>query len=369
MPTPFRSLIILFFLLASAGSSFLFGQGRPMPGADPDTTLIYAGERHFSNIQQLTHDGGEFAEAYFSFDGKKLVFQHRDLKNIMCDQIFWGPIPETPNESIQYKMESNGLGRTTCSYFLPGDSLILYASTQATVDTCPAEPDKKKIGKYVWPLYNAYEIYVADLHGHVRRQLTKNDFYDAEATISPKGDRIIFTSTRNGDIDLYTMNLDGTDVKQVTNTLGYDGGANFSPDGSMIVWRASRPATAEEMAEYKSLLAQGLVAPTHMEVWVANADGSNAHQVTNLPGANWAPAFTPTGKKIIFSSNFEHDSKFPFNLYLINVDGTGLEKITESSHFDAFPMFSPDGKRLVFCSNRHNGGGNDINIFIADWKD
>ena len=328
-------------------------------------SLQFAGEKHFKNVQQLTN-GGDNAEAYWSFDSKKLSFQFSDHKNIMCDQIYFGAVPKK-GKPFEKHLVSTGKGRTTCAYFLPGDSLILYASTHANADSCPPTPDKVKLKKYVWPVYNSFEIYVTDLKGNIRHQLTSNNFYDAEATVSPKGDKIIFTSDRSGDLELYTMNLDGSEVKQITNTLGYDGGAWFSADGKQIVWRASRPTTEEDVTEYKSLLAQGLVAPTKMEVFIANADGSDVHQVTDMPGANWAPSFSPDGKQIIFSSNFEHPRGYPFNLYLINIDGTGLERITYSEVFDAFAMFSPDGKKLVFCSNRHNGGGHDTNIFVADW--
>ena len=344
---------------------FLLSQNLIAQTVSSSDSLIFAGEKHFKNVKQLTF-GGDNAEAYWSFDSKKLVFQFSDHKEVMCDQIYFGAIPKK-GKSFNKHLVSTGKGRTTCSYFLPGDSLVLYASTHANADSCPPTPDKTKLKKYVWPVYNTFEIYTADLKGNIRKQLTANNFYDAEATISPKGDRMIFTSDRNGDLELYTMNLDGSDVKQITNTLGYDGGAWFSPDGKKIVWRASRPTTDEAVKEYKSLLAQGLVAPTKMEVFVANSDGSDVHQITDKPGANWAPSFTPDGQHIIFSSNYEHEKGFPFNLYLINIDGAGLEKISYSNTFDAFAMFSPDGKKLVFCSNRHNGGGHDTNIFVADW--
>ncbi|MBX7140556.1 MAG: hypothetical protein K1X63_05685 [Chitinophagales bacterium] len=336
-------------------------------------------EKHLKNVHQLTF-GGDNAEAYWSFDGKSIVFQRTDHKIYTCDQIFSGSVESilsqsnegdlplsSDKNSFNYSLVSTGKGRTTCAAFLPGDSLILYASTHEFADTCPPVPDKKKIGKYVWPVYNSYEIYIADLNGHIKKRLTNNHSYDAEATVSPKGDKIIFTSDRDGDLDLYEMNLDGSNVKRITSKMGYDGGAWFSPDGSKIVWRCSRPDVQEEKNEYRRLLKQGLVAPTKMEVWIADADGSNPQQVTTLKGANWAPTFTPDGKKILFASNYEYEHGFPFNMYLINLDGTGLEKITYSNQFDAFPMFSFDGKYLIWCSNRNNGGTRATNIFIAEW--
>ena len=333
---------------------------------DSTTALLFPGEKHLKNVQQLTF-GGDNAEAYWSFDSRKIIFQRTDHQQVKCDQIFYGTVPSDTSQKFDFKMVSTGKGRTTCSYFMPGDSLMLYASTHLTQDTCPPVPSREKIKKYVWPLYKSFEIYVAGLDGSIKKQLTSNNFYDAEATVSPKGDKIIFTSTRDGDLDLYVMNLDGSHVKRITKELGYDGGAWFSPDGTKIVWRASRPKTDEEITEYNDLLKEDLVAPTKMEVYIADADGSNVQQVTNMPGANWAPVFTPDGNRILFASNYEYERGFPFNLYLINLDGTGLEKVSRSNMFDAFAMFSPDGKKLVFCSNRNNGGTRDTNVFVADW--
>lgn len=319
------------------------------------------------NVHQLTW-GGNNAEAYWSFDGKSLVFQSDYSEwGVECDQIFTLNVND-PKKGERPNMVSTGLGRTTCAYFLPGDSLIVYGSTHLADSLCPATPERTS-GKYVWPIYDGYDIFVADHDGNIVDQLTTEEGYDAEATVSPNGDRIIFTSTRSGDLELYTMNLDGTDVVQLTDELGYDGGAFFSPDGSKIVWRASRPKTKEEVNEYKELLAQGLVQPTKMELYVANADGSDARMITSLGNANWAPFFTPDGQKILFSSNHASKRGFPFNLFMINLDGTGLEQVTFDDTFDSFPMFSPDGKYLVWASNRNNGGTRDTNLFVAEWVD
>ena len=331
-------------------------------------TVHFPGETHFANIQQLTF-GGDNAEAYFSFDGKYLVFQKTNPKEgIMCDQIWMGKVPTSADEKFEPKLVSTGTGRTTCAYFYPDGKHILYGSTHLANKECPPIPDRSKYGnKYIWAIYEGFDIFKADLNGKIVKRLTSTKGYDAEATISPKGDLILFTSMRDGDLDLYTMDLNGKHVKRITSALGYDGGAWFSPDGTKILWRASRPTTEAEIKEYKDLLAENLVAPTHMEVWIANADGSNAHQITFLEQANWAPNFTPDGKHIIFCSNHEYKRGFPFNMYLTDLDGKGKEKISRDKGFDAFPMFSPDGKKIVFCSNRNNGGTRDTNIFIADW--
>ena len=335
----------------------------------PTNTLIYPDEKHFKNVRQLTV-GGDNAEAYFGFDNEHIVFQRTNPKEgLSCDQIFYGTVPKSAKEKFNYKLVSTGKGRTTCSYLMPDKKHFLYGSTHLAADTCPPVPDRKVLKKYVWPIYDTYDIFVSDFKGKITKQLTNAPGYDAEATISPKGDKIIFTSMRNGDLDLYVMDIDGKNVKQLTNELGYDGGAWFSPNGKQIVWRASRPKTEEDIKEYKDLLAQGLVMPTNMEVFVADADGSNVKQVTSLGKANWAPSFMPDGKRIIFASNHEYARGFPFNLYMINIDGTGLQKISHDGGFDAFPMFSPNGKKLIFSSNRNNGGTHDTNLFICDWVD
>jgi Tol biopolymer transport system component len=332
-------------------------------------TLILPGERHFKHLKQLTF-GGDNAEAYWSFDDSKLIFQVTNPKwGDQCDQIYyfnWKTDDIIRNKPV---LVSTGLGRTTCSYFLPGDSLVMYASTHEGDENCPPRPEPRTDGKYVWPIYHDFDIYVSDLEGNIIRKLTDNPGYDAEATVSPQGDKIVFTSIRSGDLELYTMNLDGTDVKQITDEMGYDGGAFFSPDGSKLIFRASRPKSREDIEEYKQLLSEGLVKPTEMELFICNVDGSDLRQITDLGNANWCPFFHPSGEKVIFASNFSSERGFPFNLYLINIDGTGLEQITEDGIFDAFPVFSYNGRFLVFSSNRNNGGTRDTNLFVAEWTD
>jgi Tol biopolymer transport system component len=361
----------LFFLMPLAS---LFGFLHFLPSekvvsttAVYNDTIQFDGENRFANMRQLTF-GGDNAEAYFSFDGKYLIYQLADAKNgIQCDQIWMGKVPENANEPFVPKLVSTGTGRTTCAFFYPDGKHIVYGSTHLGGKECPPVPDRAKYGnKYIWPIYASFDIFKADTSGKIVKQLTKTKGYDAEATISPKGDQMVFTSMRDGDLELYTMDLNGKNVKRITNTLGYDGGAWFNADGTKIIWRASRPKTEAEIKEYKELLAENLVAPTNMEVWTANVDGSGAKQITNLGQANWAPNFTPEGK-IIFCSNHEYKRGFPFNMYLLNADGSGMEKISRDKGFDAFPMFSPNGKKIVFSSNRNNKGTRDTNIFIADW--
>jgi len=332
------------------------------------TLAVSAQEKHLTNIQQLTF-GGDNAEAYFSFDGKNLSFQcNNPAWGLKCDQIFNLDIAKAAADTTyRPPMISTGFGRTTCSYFLPGDKQILYASTHLGGKQCPPNPEPRADHKYLWPIYPDFDIFVADLNGKIVKTLISSPGYDAEATVSPDGKKIVFTSTRNGDLDLYTCDIDGKNVRQVTNQLGYDGGAFFSPDSKKLVFRASRPKTPEEIKEYKDLLAQNLVMPTAMEIYTCNVDGSELKQVTYLGKANWAPFFTPDGKKIIFSSNHQSTKGYDFHLFLVNLDGSGLEQVTSESYFNAFPMFSPDGKKLVWSSNRNNHGTHDTNLFIADW--
>ena len=360
------SLSILLFL-ASCGSNNSEQNTDAKSGATKKSEIHYEQEKHLTNIKQLTF-GGDNAEAYFSFDDSKLVFQ---LKNpeigVDCDQIY---VLDYNNHDMKESMPpivSTGFGRTTCSYFMPGDTTVIYASTHLGDVNCPAEPEEREDGAYVWPIYQDFDIFVADMNGDILQQLTHEPGYDAEATVAPQGDKIVFTSDRTGDLELYTMEIDGSNVNQITFGLGYDGGAFFSPDGTRLIFRSSRPTTKEEIKEYKQLLSEGLVKPTEMELFICNVDGSDLKQITNLGNANWAPFFHPSGEKIIFSSNHESEKGFPFNLYLINIDGTGLEQITFDGIFDAFPMFSYDGKKLVFSSNRNNGGTRSTNLFIADW--
>jgi TolB protein len=318
---------------------------------------IGGSERHLKNIRQLTH-GGENAEAYFSPDGTRLIFQSTRAGS-PCDQIFTVKVDGTDLRRV-----STGAGRTTCGYFYPDGKSILFASTHETSAECPPKPSYER--GYVWPIYAGYEIYRANADGSQLTPLTRTPGYDAEATIAPDG-LIVFTSVRDGDMEIYSMAADGSDVRRLTNREGPDGGPWFSPDGAQIVFRGRAIAEAKELADYRSLLKQEMWRPTTLEIFVMNRDGSNLRQVTRLGGANFAPAWHPDGKRIIFASNIKDPKGRNFDMFLVNLDGTGLEQVTFNATFDGFPMFSPDGRKLVFGSNRLAKSEGETNVFIADW--
>jgi TolB protein len=327
-------------------------------GPSSDDPLRLPEEKHLRNIRQVTF-GGENAEAYFSADGKKLIFQStRDGR--ACDQIYTMNV-----DGSDVRMVSTGKGRTTCSYYFTNGKRITYSSTHLANPDCPPKPDFSK--GYVWAIYPGFDIFSAAPDGSDLKQITKTPGYDAEAVISPNGRKIAFTSMRDGDLDIYTMDLDGKNVKRLTSEIGYDGGPFWSYDSQWIVFRANHPRSEKEKGDYLGLLKENLIRPTALEIWVMKADGTGKRQVTNNGKANFAPYFFPDGKRIIFASNMADPKGRDFDLWSISINGTGLERITFNPTFDGFPMFSPDGKMVVFASNRNDKVQGDTNVFIADW--
>jgi Tol biopolymer transport system component len=334
------------------------GTAGPVVHGTPDDPLRDPRETHLRHVKQLTF-GGQNAEAYFSYDGRRLIFMST-REPYKCDQIF-----VMNSDGSDQHLVSTGEGRTTCGYFYADGKHILYSSTHAAGKDCPPRPDYSH--GYVWGVYPEYQIFYATDAGKILSQLTAGLGYNAEATVSADGKKIVFTSSRDGDLEIYAMNADGSDVKRLTHALGYDGGPFFSPDGEWIVYRAHHVKTNEEIAKYKSLLSQGLVEPSEMDLWVMRSDGSEQKQISKFPGASFAPSFYPDSRRIIFSSNYEHPSSSQFELYAVDRDGNSVEQITFAGGFNAFPQFSPDGKRLVFVSNRNGKAPHEINVFLADW--
>ena len=344
--------------LCIACAAFSLAARNPPLAREPGPGLLAPGEEKFlANVRQLTF-GGQNAEAYWSADGERLIFQS-DEGRLPCDQIF-----TMKADGSERRRVSGGGGKTTCSYFLPAGDRVLYASTIRAGDACPPRPDRTH--GYVWPL-DDYDIYAARADGSDVRPLFASPAYDAEATASPDGRSVVFTSARDGDLEIYSMNADGSNVRRLTRTPGYDGGPFFSDDSRKIVYRADHPATPQDLARYRENLSRNAYAPRALEIRVMNSDGSNDRAVTSNGAANFAPYFLPGGKEIIFSSNLDDPRRREFDLYLIREDGTGLTRITFAPEFDGFPMLTRDGRRLVFASNRNGSAPRETNIFVADW--
>ncbi len=325
--------------------------------AHGDGELLFPGETHLKNLRQLTF-GGQNAEAYFSYDGRELIFQStRD--GLECDAIF-----RMNSDGTDVRQISGGQGVTTCSFIAPDNRSVIYASTHLQDEHCPPKPDYSR--GYVWPLYQGYDIFRAGPEGEQPLQLTDAPGYDAEAVYSPRGDRIVFTSLRGGDLDLYLMNPDGSAVEQLTFDVGYDGGAFFSLDGEWIVWRASRPQ-GSELDDYRALLQENLIRPGKLELYIMNLKERKPIRITNNGAANFGPYWHPDGRHIIFASNMDDPQGRNFDLYLIDTQTRDIERITRYEGFDGFPMFSHDGRKLVFASNRFGSEQGETNVFIADW--
>jgi len=328
----------------------------PAAGRDAND-LLDAREVHLADLRQLT-DGGENAEAYFSPDGRSLIFQRTPPEG-GCDQEVL--LDLTTGETTRV---SSGKGRTTCGYFAyPGGERVIYATTEGADPACPPLPDLSR--GYVWPLYDTFELVWQDLPDGTPEPFLPAPGYDAEATLCMQDGRVLFTSVRNGDLDLYVANADGTGLRQLTDTPGYDGGGFFTPDCSAIVWRASRPE-GRALEEYRALLSRGLVRPSSLEIYWMDADGTDVRQLTDNGAANFAPYPMPDNSGVLFSSNLGEQPR-EFDIHRVSVEGGETERITFTPGFDGFPMFSPDGKWLVFGSNRANPEGHETNLFIARW--
>jgi TolB protein len=336
-------------------------QGNPMASWPNNKTIeLDPREKHFTKITQLTF-GGQNAEAYWSADGKEIVYQTLQ-PGYPDEQIFL-----MKADGSNKRLISTGKGRCTCSYLTPNNKEIYFSSTHERNEGPQKKLDRSK--GYVWMVNPDFALYKRDLKANKTSPVLKFDGYIAETTIAPNGKFMTWTSDKDGDLEIYRSDLNGKNIIRLTNEIGYDGGPFVSWDGKKIVWRRDVVDNDAEKADYLTLLKEHLVRPSKLEIWVMDSDGKNKTQVTKVGGASFAPFIHPDGKRIIFCSNFQDPKGREFDLFMINIDGTGLQQITFTGDFDGFPMFTRDGKKLLFASNRNGKERGETNVFVADWKD
>ncbi len=349
---PELGLFIAAFLITNCIAAFTYSA---------DGTLL-------ERMRQLTYDGKRSGEAYFSPDGTKLIFQSEREESNPFYQIYM--MDFTTGEIHRV---SPGTGKTTCAYFRPGHNKVLFASTHLDEEAVPKQKEEMEFResgeerRYSWDYDEHMDIFSSNYDGSGLTRLTVAMGYDAEGAYSPDGSKIVFCSMRDAfplvslsgeekkryEVDpsyfgeLYIMNADGSNPKRLTNRPGYDGGPFFSPDGKRIIWRAF-----EE---------NGAVA----DIFTMKIDGTDKRQLTDFESMSWAPYFHPSQKYAIFASN-----KFGFaNFELFIVDTAGKKKpvrVTEREGFDGLPVFSPDGTKLVWTSNHTSSESSQI--FLAEWN-
>ncbi len=344
-----RFLGILFLLLGTSTCTHSLVQ------KDQDQ-LLFPNEKYLKNISPLTFTGIN-TRPHWSFNGQWIVFQHQGpplgTTSSLCDSIYI-----MKADGTQIRLLSQEQERAEFPFFLPKDEKILFsASTQSSTECIPdfhPSTIRKKDP--------SYQIYTFHRDGSDTLPIEPGAprAYQGEASVCQNRD-IIFTSDRDGNPNLYRAKLDNfesfTQVERITQTQGYDGGAVFSPDCKKIAWHSFQPKNNKQLNPSATL-----------EIWVANADGTHAHPVTELGASSFSPTFTKDGNHIVFASNLRDPKKNGFDLYRIPIEGTGLLEITHSNQ-DSFPMFSPDRKKIVFSSTRNAKGPNEIHIFIADWEE
>ncbi|MBK8038844.1 MAG: M28 family peptidase [Verrucomicrobiaceae bacterium] len=319
-----------------------------------------------TNPRQLTFEGRRAGEGYFNADGTKMIFQSEREEGNPFYQIYLMDLETGDQERI-----SPGMGKTTCAWIHPDGKRVLFASTHTDANSKKlqeAEYEERKtskVRKYSWDYDEHYEIWEYTLADKKLKNLTNARGYDAEGGWSPDGKKMVFASNRQAYetklskedeerlkidkqhfMEIYTADADGSNVKRLTNVPGYDGGPFFSADGQRICWRRFTP--------------KGDVA----EVWTMNVDGSDQKPLTKLGAMSWAPYFHPSGEYLIFTTNLNGFANF--ELYLVDAAGKHAPvRVTTTDGFDGLPVFSPDGKKLSWTSGRASGGQSQI--FIADW--
>jgi Tol biopolymer transport system component len=318
---------------------------------------LYYGEDHLTKVTQLTFTG-ENTQASFSPDNKNIIFQST-RNRLRCDAIF-----RMHSDGSDISQISSGKGIASSAVISPDNNSIIYSSTQKVDYQCPSKPEYSKA--YSWLLYSSYDLFKDELTGGSDERIIKSSSYDGGAVYSPKGDKIIFSSGRTGDLELYIANSDGNNVKQLTNIDGYDGDAVFSRDGKYIVWRASRPK-GNDLHDYRYQLSQGIIKEGKFEIFMMKLAGGKPIQLTNNGATNFSPSFDPNSNNIIFSSNMSQKDGRNYDIYTLNLKTRKLERITYYSGFDGYPVFSSDGKKLLFTSSRNFRYKAEKNIFIVNW--
>ena len=321
-----------------------------------------------SNIRQLTYDGKRAGEGYFSEDGNALIFQSEREPDNPFYQIYFLDLLTGDTHRV-----SSGIGKTTCAFFRPGTDEVLYASTHHDPFAKAKQEEELKFRasekerRYSWDYDTAMDIFSANRDGSNPTQLTDAPGYDAEASYSPDGQHIVFCSLRDAypknqlspkelkqlEVDpayfgeIYIMNADGSNQTRLTDAPGYDGGPFFTPDGQHIVWRHFTPDGSQA------------------DIYTMRIDGSNVQRLTDFESMSWAPYFHPSGAYVIFASNKLGFSNF--ELYLVDARGRHEPiRVTSTDGFDGLPVFSPDGKRLCWTSNRNSQEVSQL--YLAEWN-
>ena len=340
---------------------------RPLFFALAATAALAQNEADFiTNPRQLTFEGRRAGEGYFNADGTKMIFQSEREEGNPFYQIYLMDLETGDQERI-----SPGMGKTTCAWIHPDGKRVLFASTHTDANSKKlqeAEYEERKtskVRKYSWDYDEHYEIWEYTLADKKLKNLTNTRGYDAEGGWSPDGKKMVFASNRQAYetklskedeerlkidkqhfMEIYTADADGSNVKRLTNVPGYDGGPFFSADGQRICWRRFTP--------------KGDVA----EVWTMNADGSDQKPLTKLGAMSWAPYFHPSGEYLIFTTNLNGFANF--ELYIADAAGKHVPvRVTTTDGFDGLPVFTPDGKKLSWTSGRGSGGASQI--YMADW--
>ncbi len=292
-------------------------------------------------IEQVTFSLMGFdksGEAYFSPDGKSLIFQAVPTgeKNY---QIYTIDL-----ETKCLMRVSTGKGKCTCGFYRSDGKKILFASSHESPWLNDKAPESVS-SKYVWELTPYMQIYEAQLDGSSLKPLTSGPFYHAECGYSPDGNRIVYASNESGSMNIYTANADGSNVERLTQTEhSYNGGPFFSPDGQWIVFRSDR--------EEKDLL----------QLFMIRADGSDERQLTHNQHVNWAPFWHPNGKILAYTTSKHGHSAY--QIYLFNIETEEEYRLTYSSTFEGLPSFNKEGTKIAWTSKRGNSAPQ---VFIADF--